>query len=810
MPKDSANISLANIIEAGDLKKTARRPLGRTLTLWFLLLAVAPMTIVSLISYHQAHDSLTEAAFDQLDQAAEAKIAFIQNWFNYRFLELGSWSESHDNTQLLMSLDAGLRQSGLERHEYIKSYDWALRVDASNTSLDDLARDYGHIHDLLLINNDGVVLYSVTRESDLGSNLLTGSLRNTRFANCVKKTLATGESRFSDLERYSPSGGIISGFMSAPMTDEFGNPVGILAVQINFRHMFEIISTGSSHSNTMKHYLVGEDGLARTPISGNHSEALMRKVDTKQFFAWNSEHARDDAVTEPAVHAEDTAIVYVGPSGQPVIGTHREVQLHGVSWGLISEVDEDEALVAADSLRVITIVLVVITALLATIIAIIQSRRITRPITELAKASIEVAEGAVDVQVHFRVNNEIGLLADAFNYMVMMRKCYEEELQKSNQQAQIAVADLVEQKYALDQHAIVAVTNLKGDITYCNDNFVKISGFSQDELLGHNHRIINSGYHDKEFFRNMYQTISAGEVWKGEICNRAKNGDTYWVDTTIVPFKGNNNKPVSYVAIRADITERKKMDLESQQRTQEQQVLIKLLEVGMRGETLQEKLASAFRIILHTPFLKLSDKGSIYLVSLATQELRLVEGNDSCLKSSQSKEIHFFEGSDPRNASSPDKENLYGRYDVPIIWNSDVVGVLELYLSESYRPDDNEFAFFSMMASILANIITQTQSQDALRKQKESLVTLTKDLSESKVEQETANSALRDTVHELERFNELAVGRELRMIDLKSEVNELLHGSGLDAKYTIVRERIEETAGAVSFVAQDTKGSARV
>ncbi|AFZ19433.1 PAS domain S-box protein [Allocoleopsis franciscana] len=214
------------------------------------------------------------------------------------------------------------------------------------------------------------------------------------------------------------------------------------------------------------------------------------------------------------------------------------------------------------------------------------------------------------------LRNESGKLCGFSNVIrdITQRKQAEEELRK-------LVKDLSDVKFAIDRAAILATTDERGNITNVNDKFCELSQYSREELIGQNHRLINSGYHPQEFFANLWSTIKRGDVWHGEIKNRAKDGSYYWVDTTIVPFLDDAGQPFQYLAIRFDISDRKHAQEVLHRYAQRLEALHEIDRAILRAESTKQ-LARAALLRLHSvvPY----EQAMVVLFRFQTQEAELL------------------------------------------------------------------------------------------------------------------------------------------------------------------------------------------
>jgi len=238
-----------------------KKSLRTHLVLWIGLLALVPMTLVSWLSYHQAKDSLTEAAQKNLQRSSLVTVRSISNWFDYRLSDLRIHSEAKNTSDLMLSLLKGFNASGNSAEQFVQSGVWTRLVANKKNDLVTLSERYDYIYDLFLIDLHGNILYSVAAESDLGTNVLSASNQRSGFAKSVKRTLDSGKLSFSGLERYAPSNGAFAGFLSAPIIDESGAQIGAFAVQIRFDRVFDLLNVADLKGDSTAHYIISDSGM---------------------------------------------------------------------------------------------------------------------------------------------------------------------------------------------------------------------------------------------------------------------------------------------------------------------------------------------------------------------------------------------------------------------------------------------------------------------------------------------------------------------------------------------------------------------
>ncbi len=198
-----------------------RTSLKQKLLSWFLGVSLAPLIAVSLLSYSRATETLNAAAYRELTSSVQQKSTFISNWFEYRMIDVGTLAMSVDNGRFLARLREGFEKSGQDVGDFVGSFRWTQIAGPGGDDLRSFKRTYDY-HDVFLIDFEGNILFSITEEDDLGTNLFDGPYADTHFGHAVRETLETGRLTSSDLEHYSPSNDMAAGFLVSIIADKDG------------------------------------------------------------------------------------------------------------------------------------------------------------------------------------------------------------------------------------------------------------------------------------------------------------------------------------------------------------------------------------------------------------------------------------------------------------------------------------------------------------------------------------------------------------------------------------------------------------
>lgn len=414
---------------AGRTKSIFRQGLRRTLFLWFLALSLIPVTAVSIFSYLNAYNSLKKDAEMSLTSVSKVKADYIRAYFAEMLTDLRHQSGMKANVQFLNDLRRTFEESGKPLGDFVKGFKWTMIVDEHGADLKNDLRAYGY-WDILLIDDQGNILFTVAGEDDLGTNLFKGRYSDTLFARACRKALETGQAAFSDFEFYAPSKNAAAGFLVSVIVNEDGDKIGLMAFQVQTNQIDPIMQESTGLGKTAETYLVGADLKMRSNSVLSEKETFLRKtVETEKTLLWQSEHAEDGGAADKMM---ERTFIYDGPHGKRVLGIHQNIRIAGVPLALIAEIEEEEAFGPANRLRTIVIIMLVATVLLVLLVVTPLSRHIVRPIMELTGGTKLVAAGRFDQDIMVKAKNEIAELATSFNKMLYNLRETTEENKRQN------------------------------------------------------------------------------------------------------------------------------------------------------------------------------------------------------------------------------------------------------------------------------------------------------------------------------------------------------------------------------------------
>lgn len=516
------------------------------LVILFLCIALIPIMILEGISISEISDDLVTQKEVALDSSLISKIADIEHYFDTRHTQTKLFA----STFLPLQLDEN-RINDPSTLDKIQIQIDAMLVETRSNSLNNFGEvdSRSTIETIFVSDLEGKILASTQRE------LIGHKMPNEFYEQ-------TNENRyfFGGLQKNRVFSNNFVTF-SEDLVDLDGHKFGMISLQTSLNAIEpEDLSTGLETNN--KIFLV--DNSARQITSDSSV-----KYSTQN---WNMEYSYIDRCFAGQFISEQ----YLNKDGQEVLGIMK--LLENGNLCIVGEIELEKVFSPIYDLQFK--LLTVFSILLAGIIllAIFFSRTISYPIKKLSKTMNEIRKGNFNVKLDKKPessSNELDQLANGFEKLLQYVKSTQDNLKglvkvqtKKLEDSNKALVenmnvikkqqeDLSNFKEALDKSANVLITDTEGSIIYVNDDFCKVSKFSRDELLGQNPRIVSAYYHDKQFFRNMWETILDGKTWKGDIKNKAKDGSYYWSKATISPLLGDDGKPEQFIAILTDITNQK-------------------------------------------------------------------------------------------------------------------------------------------------------------------------------------------------------------------------------------------------------------
>lgn len=367
--------------------------LSQKFILSFFLVGIIPVLVLGIILYNIADKNLQQNAFDKLVIVRENKAQYIKDYLDGKSSNINSLSGNSLFLNAYKSFRDGFYSGGVNgelwnaaNREFGKGMEKAVQV-----------YDY---NDLYFVSNSGDIVYSVRKKEDFKTNALTGPFKD----EVINKAFLRGKERisFTDFDFYSAFGGKPAGFVSAPMTTQDGEKIGVIILQLPISKINSIMNESKGMGETGEAYLVGSDKLMRSDSRfSEESTVLKRAVESPAFFA--------------ALKGEAGTDIYIDYHGESVVGTYAKLEIGELNWVIIAEVDEDEAFAASSAMLMNTIILLLVGAVISILMGVFLSRKMGGPIHTLIAGIDKLVVGNLRITFDINSKDEIGMLGKKMN-----------------------------------------------------------------------------------------------------------------------------------------------------------------------------------------------------------------------------------------------------------------------------------------------------------------------------------------------------------------------------------------------------------
>lgn len=524
------------------LDRLKKLGIGGKLLLCFLAVALLPLALAGSWAVRHAANTLRNEVTTNLSSAVDAKARQVDTYFSEARHNVTTLAHNPSIIDAMQRFDAAYHGGGAN------SVDYAAVDDELRPFLkyyQSYYEDEDRYYDLFLISPQGDVVFTVMKEDDFATNLLTGPYRDTELARAFQTAATSHVTDISDFRHYAPSDEP-AGFITAPVL-KGERLVGVVALQMSVREIDELAAdyTGLGHTGEIVFASrEGEELLFVAPLRHDPQAAFQRKV---RFGS------QDSVPVQQALQGRKGSGIAIDYRGKETLAAWR--YLPQIRWGLVVKVDTSEAFASARSLQQWFLVFGIVTMAVAALVALIVSRSISSPIARLIGSVRSIAAGGIQQRVDVTSTDEIGQLGDEFNRMAERLHENIEELSEQESRTQAILDSTAD--------AILTIAE-DGTVKSFNAAAARMFGFRSSEVVGHNVAMVVpsfAGSHFNETFETALVSATSRLLGsESEVLGRRHSGEDVPLALRVaeMPFRGER----TFIATLQDITERKRADVE--------------------------------------------------------------------------------------------------------------------------------------------------------------------------------------------------------------------------------------------------------